>query len=41
MWGVNNLKNIPFEKGELIVKKMERNFYNRLYLNKVQNSEET
>lgn len=31
MWGVNNLKNIPFEKGELIVKKMERNFYNRLY----------
>lgn len=26
MWGVNNLKNIPFEKGELIVKKWKEIF---------------
>lgn len=26
MWGVNNLKNIPFEKGELIVKNWKEIF---------------
>ena len=41
--GLSSMKLSPedIENGELIVEKMERNFYNRLYLNKVQSSEET
>ena len=36
-----NISPEDIEKGEKIVEQMEKDFYNRLYSNKVQNSEDT